>query len=197
MNWRCFPRSGIPNPIESSSTLEHYIQALVNAGLIEDGKQIWWDIRLHPIYNTIEFRICDMPATVENTLAIVALCQALVAKLSWLHERNLSTQVQLRGDIEENKWQAMLLGLDATVFDFIRGRHMSMRKSISHLLDFVDDILDDLGSHNEINYLRTLLEDPRGTGADRQISVFKHTGSVDAVTQFLMQQTIQGISLNK
>ncbi len=70
---------------------------------------------------------------------------------------------------------------------------MSMRDSISELLDFVDDVLDDLDSRHEINYLRTLLKDQLGTGADQQISVYERTGSLDAVTHFLMKQTIQGI----
>jgi carboxylate-amine ligase len=71
-----------------------------------------------------------------------------------------------------------------------------MRDSISELLDFVDDVLDDLNDRHEINYLRTLLDDRRGTGADRQIAVYKETGSVQAVTRYLMQQTMQGLTLN-
>ena len=68
-----------------------------------------------------------------------------------------------------------------------------MRDSLSDLLDFVDDVIDDLGSRNEVNSIRRLLEDPRGTGADRQIAVYQDTGSIDAVIRFLMQQTMQGI----
>lgn len=71
-----------------------------------------------------------------------------------------------------------------------------MRDSLSDLLDFVDDVIDDLGSRNEVNSIRRLLEDPRGTGADRQIAVYQDTGSIDAVIQFLMQQTMQGIPLD-
>jgi carboxylate-amine ligase len=72
-----------------------------------------------------------------------------------------------------------------------------MRDSLHELLDFVDDVLDDLGSRREINYLRALLDDPRGTGADRQIAVYQDTGSLQAVTRFLMQQTLQGLPLHK
>ena len=97
--------------------------------------------------------------------------------------------------IEENKWHAMRSGLDAEVIDFAQGRRLSMRDSISELLDLVDEVVDDLGSRPEMNYLRSLLEDPRGTGADRQIALFQETGSLDEVIQFLMQQTVQGIAL--
>ena len=83
----------------------------------------------------------------------------------------------------------MRYGLDAQVVDFIRDRRLTMRESISELLDFVEDVVDDLGSRREMNYLRGLLEDERGTGADRQIEVYQRTGSMQAVTRHLMQQT--------
>jgi carboxylate-amine ligase len=191
--WKPFPRNGVPDPLASWSEFDHYVQSLVRAGCIDNGKKIWWDIRPHPFFQTIEFRICDVPASMEDTLAIAALCQALVARLTWLHKRGTSTHVLPRNFIDENKWRSMRYGLDAPVIDFVQERRLSMRDSISELLDFVDDVVDDLGSRCEINYLRALLEDPRGTGADRQIAVFQQTGSVDAVVRYLMQQALQDI----
>ncbi len=191
--WRPLPRSGISEPYISWGEFDSYVQSLVEAGIIDDGKKIWWDIRPHPFFPTVEFRVCDMPATIEDTLAIAALCQALVAKLTWLYKRGMATQVLPRYHIDENKWRAMRYGLDAEIIDFVQNRRLSMRIAIRELLDFVDDVLDDLGSRYEINYLRTLLEDPSGTGADRQIAIYEQTGSVDAVTQYLMQQTLKGM----
>jgi carboxylate-amine ligase len=98
--------------------------------------------------------------------------------------------------IDENKWHVARYGLDAEVVDFVQNRRLSMRESIHETLDFVDDVLDDLGCQREINYLRALLEDPRGTGADRQVAVYQETGSTLAVTHFLMQQTMQGLTLD-
>ena len=98
--------------------------------------------------------------------------------------------------LEENKWRAMRWGLDAEVIDFARERPVSMRDSFHELLDMVDDVLDDLGTRDDINYMRTLLDDPRGTGADRQIALYQQTGSLYAVTQYLIQQTLEGIPLN-
>jgi carboxylate-amine ligase len=172
------------------------VQSLIKTGCIDNGKRIWWDIRPHPYFNTLEFRIFDMPATFEDTLALAALCQALVVKLTWMYKRNLMTPVLPTHFIEENKWRAARYGLDAQAVDFIHQRCIPMRDSISELLDFVDDVLDDLNDRHEINYLRTLLDDRRGTGADRQIAVYKETGSVQAVTRYLMQQTMQGLTLN-
>ena len=189
--WRPFPRSGVPEFYSSWADFDAYVQSLITAGVIDNGKKIWWDIRPHPFFDTVEFRIFDMPATMEDTLALTALCQALVAKLAWLHKRGMTMHVLPRYLIEENKWRAMRYGLDAELVDFTSGRRVRMRDAISELLDFVDDVLDDLGSRREIHYLRMLLDDPRGTGADRQVAVYRQTGSVDAVTRYLMQSTMQ------
>jgi carboxylate-amine ligase len=187
--WRPFPRSGIPDVFPSWSDFDNYVQTLIRTGCIDNGKKIWWDIRPHPFFTTVEFRICDMPATFEDTIALTALCQALVAKLSWLHHRGMTVPAQPRPLLEENKWRAMRYGLDADVLDFARNRCLPMRQSIGEMLDFVDNVLDDLGCRREIEYLRTLLEDKRGTGADRQIAVYRRTGNVREVVRYLMEQT--------
>src|SRR5579883_717460 len=195
--WKRFPRSGIPNAFVSTSEFDRYVADLVQTDCIDNGKRIWWDIRPHPFFPTIEFRVCDMPTSIEDTLAIAALCQALVAKLTWMHKRNLSTYVLPSHYIEENKWRASRYGLDAEVVDFVQQRRLSMRDAIHELLDFVDDVLDDLNDRREINYLRHCLEDPQGTGADRQIAIYEQTGSLQAVVQFLINQTVQGLTLNR
>ena len=187
--------SGIPEVFPSWSDYDNYVQTLIRTNCIDNGKRIWWDIRPHPFFSTIEFRIFDMPATIHDTIALAALCQALVAKLTWLNKNNLWAPMLSCHFIEENKWHAMRSGLDAEVIDFAQGRRLSMRDAIGELLDFVDEVVDDLGSRQEMNYLRNLLEDPRGTGADRQNALFKETGSIDALIQFLMQQTMQSIAL--
>ena len=136
-----------------------------------------------------------MPATFNDMIALTAFCQALVAKLDWLYERGVLTPVLPAYFIEENKWRAIRWGLDAEVLDFAHSRRLSMRQSLQELFDFVEDVLDELGSRTEINYLRALLTDPHGTGADRQIALYQQTGSIDAVIRLLMQQTMQGIPL--
>jgi carboxylate-amine ligase len=194
--WKRFPRTGLPDAFLSWNDFDHYVQTLINTGCIDDGKKIWWDIRLHPFFGTVEFRIFDMPATLNDVIALAALCQSLVFKLTWLYKRGKEVPVLPRLLLEENKWRAMRWGLDAEVIDFARERPVSMRDSFHELLDMVDDVLDDLGTRDDINYMRTLLDDPRGTGADRQIALYQQTGSLYAVTQYLIQQTLQGITLN-
>ncbi len=194
--WKRFPRSGMPEVFESRIHFDRFVQDLVDAKCIDNGKKIWWDIRPHPFFDTIEFRICDMPATIEDTLAIAALCQALVAKLTQLDERGANVPVLGRDYIEENKWRAMRYGLDAEVVDFVGHRRVSMRDSIRETLDFVDDVVDELGSRREINYIRALLDDPRGTGADRQMAIYKETNDLKKVNMFLIEQTMRDVDLD-
>ncbi|GHO44593.1 carboxylate-amine ligase [Ktedonospora formicarum] len=194
--WRRFPRSGVPMTFDSYQDFDAYVARLIKTGCVDNGKRIWWDVRPHPFFNTVEFRIADMPATFEDTMALAALAQALVAKLSWLHKRNQGTHVLPAHFIEENKWKASRYGLDAEYVDFSQARRMTMRESVHETLDFVDDMLDDLGSRREINYLRSLLDDPRGTGADRQLAIYHETGSLSDVTRYLIRQTAQSSPLN-
>ena len=194
--WKRVTRSGMPGILESWAAFDEYVQALVEMGCIDNAKKIWWDMRPHPFFDTVEFRICDMPATIEDTLAIAALCQALIAKLAWCHEHDVELPVLTRDYLEENKWRAMRSGLDAEVIDFMKRRKLSMRDAISETLDFVDEVVDDLGSRHEMNYLRALLNNPQGTGADRQIAVYEQTHDVKKVVALLMEQTMQGITLD-
>ena len=193
--WKRLPRSGLPDTFSSWNEFDHYVNMLVKTGCIDNGKKIWWDIRPHPFFSTVEFRIFDMPATLDDTIAIAALCQSLVAKLVWLHKRGMGGHVVPRHLVEENKWRAMRYGLDADIVDFMNGRTLSMRDALHELLDMVDDVVDDLGTRREMNYMRMALDDPRGTGADRQIAVYNATGSLQAVAQFLMEQTLKGVPI--
>ncbi len=156
----------------------------------------FWHIRPHAFFDTLEFRICDMPSMLEDTLGIAALCQALVAKLAYLNQRDKCMPTMRRDYIEENKWRAMRYGLDAQVLDFDHMRRLSMRDSIRETLDFVDDMVDDLGSRREINYLRELMDDPQGTGADRQIAIYQESSDLQKVQQFLIERTMEGVKLD-
>lgn len=195
--WKRFPRSGMPEILPSWAAFEQYVRNLVELGCIDNGKKIWWDVRPHVFFPTIEFRIFDMPATVDDTLSIAALCQALVAKLAQLNERGKGKPVFARDYIEENKWRAMRYGLDAEVLDFERYRHLSMRDALRELLDMVDDVVDKLGSRREMNYIRTLLDGPYGSGADRQIAAYQASGGdIQQVQRLLIEQTMQGVMLS-
>ncbi|MBT8187800.1 MAG: carboxylate-amine ligase, partial [Croceitalea sp.] len=101
-----FPRTGIPGVFNSVSEYENYVNLLVKTNCIDNPKKIWWDIRTHPFFPTLEVRICDVPMTIEETLSIAAVIQALVAKLYKLKTQNLNFILYHRALINENKWRA-------------------------------------------------------------------------------------------
>jgi len=146
---------------------------------------------VHPFFDTIEFRICDVPMRVEETIAITAVFQALVVKLYKLRLQNMSFIMYTRALINENKWRASRYGLDGRLIDFGKQVELDTRELIVELLEFVDDVVDELGSRSAINYIRTILE--HGTGADRQLAVFKETGSLEKVVDYITDETLRGL----
>lgn len=186
-----FPRTGIPDHFNSWDDYKNYINLLIKTNCIDNAKKIWWDVRVHPFFDTIEFRICDVPMRVEETIAIAAVFQALVLKLYKLRLQNMSFIMYTRSLVNENKWRASRYGLDGKLIDFGKQAELDTRVLIEELLDFIDDVVDDLGSRKSINYIRTILKG--GTGADRQLAIFKETGSLEKVVDYILAETIAGV----
>jgi carboxylate-amine ligase len=189
--WNQMPRTGIPETFKSWQDFEAFLDMLVKTGCIEDGSKIWWDMRPHTKFNTLEFRICDMQSRIEDTLAIAALCQAIVAKLYDLRGRNLGFRQYPRAAIEENRWRAMRYGLDGKLIDFGKMEEVDERKLMEELLELVDDVVDDLNCREEIEHIHTILE--TGTGADRQLRVWEETHDINAVADSIVAETTQAI----
>lgn len=185
------PRTGIPDQFESDSSFQRYVELLVKTGCIDDGKKIYWDVRPHPFFPTLEFRICDIPTRVDDTIAIAAVFQALVAKFDKLLDQNLTFRLHHKMLIEENKWRAVRYGLEGKMIDFGKRTEVPIRDLIHELLEFVDDVVDDLGSRQEIEHIHTILE--RGTSADEQLRVWRETGDVKAVVDRLIDMTMENV----
>src|SRR5262249_37527244 len=151
-----FPRTNIPDAFASWSEFDDFVKLLVRTNCIEDGKKIWWDIRPHPHFSTLEYRICDIPMRLEETVAIVALIQAITAKLYRLFSRNLTFRIYTRALLMENKWRAARWGLSGKLIDFGKQEEVETVDLIDELLDFVDDVLDDLGSRSEVGAIRQI-----------------------------------------
>jgi len=186
-----FPRTGIPDHFNSWDDFKNYVNLLIKTNCIDNAKKIWWDVRVHPFFDTIEFRICDVPMRAEETIAITALLQALVVKLYLLRLKNMSFIMYTRSLVNENKWRASRYGLDGRLIDFGKQEEFDTRVLILELLEFVDDVVDDLGSRQTINYIHTILKN--GTGADRQLAVFQQTGSLVKVVDLILRETVEGI----
>jgi len=195
-SYRCkvfdkFPRTNIPDLYGSWSEFENYVDLLIRTNCIDNAKKIWWDIRPHPHFPTLEFRTCDMPMRLEESIAIAALCQAIIGKLYKLHERNLSFRHYSRSLIMENKWRAARYGLDGKMIDFGKQTEVDARTLIGEILEFVSDEAEELGSSEEIGYVRQILE--QGTGADRQLRVFNETKDLKRVVDYMIEETECGI----
>lgn len=185
-----FPRTGIPGVFQTVAEYEHFIDILIKTKCIDNPKKIWWDIRMHPFFPTLEVRICDVPMTIEETLSIAALIQALVAKLYKLRKQNLNFMLYHRALINENKWRASRYGLDGSMIDFGKECEVNTKDLMLELLDFVDDVVDELGSRKEIEHVKTMIKN--GTGADRQLAVFEETKDLTKVVDYVIDQTILG-----
>ena len=188
-----FPRTGMPDHFNSWGEFQSYVNLLVKTGCIDDAKKIWWDIRPHPYFNTLEIRICDVTMLVDETIAIAALIQAVIAKLYKLLKQNLGFRLYRRLYISENKWRAARYGLEGKMIDFGKQAEVNAQDLIHELLEFVDDVVDDLGSRNEINYVHKIIE--HKSGAKRQLDVWEKTGDMKAVVDYIIQQTNQGLNI--
>jgi carboxylate-amine ligase len=196
-SYRCkvfdkFPRTNIPDYFPSWGEYENFINLLIKTGCIDNAKKIWWDIRPHPFFNTLEFRVCDIPMRVDETIALAALIQATVVKLYKLYEQNQGFRLYRRALIMENKWRAARYGIDGKIVDFGKQREVPVRELLEEYLAFVDDVLDELGSREEVGYVRDIMR--MGTGADRQLRVYHESGKdLMKVMDYIIEETAVGL----
>src|SRR5258707_2114232 len=195
-SYRCkvfdkFPRTNIPDYFPSWGEYENFIKLLIKTNCIDNAKKIWWDIRPHPFFNTLEFRVCDIPMRVDETIALAALIQATIAKLYKLYTANHGFRLYRRALIMEHKWRASRYGLNGKLIDFGKQTEVPERELIEEYLEFVDDVLDELGSRKEVEYIREIMR--MGTGADRQLKVFRKTGDMKAVVDYIIEETEVGL----
>ena len=187
-----FPRTGIPESFESIEAYDNFIKLLMKTNSIDNAKKIWWDLRVHPFFNTVEFRICDVPLTVDESIAITALFQAICAKIYKLRTMNMNFIQYSRALINENKWRASRYGIDGFLIDFGKEEEINTRVLLYELLDFVDDVVDHLGSRHRLEYIHKIIE--RGTGADRQLAVYEEQKNLESVTNFIQSQFLSEIT---
>jgi carboxylate-amine ligase len=186
-----FPRTGIPDVFANWADYETFINLLVKTNCIDNGKKIWWDIRPHPFFETIEVRVCDLPMRLDETLAIAALIQATALMLWKLHAANKSYRIYSRALISENKFRACRYGLEGKLIDFGKEEEVPIKKLMLEYLHLIDDVVDELGSRDEINYIHEMLQ--MGSGADRQLKVYHETGDLKKVVDYIVEETRVGV----
>jgi glutamate---cysteine ligase / carboxylate-amine ligase len=196
-SYRCkvfdkFPRTNIPDTFTSWSEYENFVNLLIRTNCIDNAKKIWWDIRPHPFFNTLEVRVCDIPLRLDETMALAALIQATIVKLYKIHSQNQSFRQYGRALMMENKWRAARYGISGKLIDFGKEREVPERELILEYLEFVDDVVDELDSREEVAYVHNILK--HGTGADRQLRVFQETGGdLKKVVDYMVLETQAGL----
>src|SRR5216117_2975276 len=188
-----FPRTGIPDSFESLSEYEDYLKLLVKTGCIDNAKKIWWDIRLHPFFDTLEVRVCDAQTRVDDTLAIAALIEAVIAKLYKLLRQNITFRIYRRRLLDENRWRAARYGIDGKLIDFGRETEVDERSLLNELLEFVASEVNEFGTHREIAHIEQIMRE--GTGADRQLAIWKQTQDMKTVVDNIVAETYEGLTV--
>ena len=189
--FRRFPRTGLPEHFESFPEFEAYVNLLVSTGSIDNAKRIYWDIRPHPFYPTIEFRACDLPTKVRETTAVVALIQCLCTRFLALYRRNMSLRVWPRNLVVENVYRAYRYGVSGDFIDLQTRRTVPFRDIMRQLLDDLAEEVRLLHCENEMAEIYRIIE--HGNSADRQRAVFASTGSLDRVVDHVVAETMEGV----
>jgi carboxylate-amine ligase len=187
-----FPRTGIPDEFDSHEHLANFVKLLIQTKCIDSAKSIWWDVRPHHLYDTVEVRICDMPTNMDHTVAVVALIQALMAQLYMLYRTNRQWRSYPRSLIEENKWRALRYGSGAKLIDFGRKEERPFQDLVPELVEFVKEATTMFGTEK---YMETILRIAKeGTSAHRQMEVAeKNNGDLKAVVDYLIEETMRGV----
>jgi carboxylate-amine ligase len=185
------PRTGIPQTFGSYADYCSYVETLLVTGSIDETTHIWWDARPSEKFPTLEIRIPDMCTRVEETLCLAALIQAFVAKLVRLRQANQTWRLYRKNLIDENKWRAVRYGISGELIDFGKREEVPFSALAKELLAWVDDVVDELGSRKEVEYVQTILS--QGTSADRQLAVYHKTGDFRAVVDQVVEETQEGL----
>lgn len=186
-----FPRTGIPDYFSTNSEFEQYVATLIETKCIDNAKKVWWDVRPHPFFPTLEYRICDVPMRIDETICIAALFQALTVKLYRIYRQNMEWRSYRRALLNENKSRAARFGTGANLIDFGNAVQVPYAELLEELLCFIDDVVDELGSRKEVEYAREIVRN--GTGADRQLKAFEQRGDLRDVVDYIVSETQYGV----
>jgi carboxylate-amine ligase len=186
------PRTGIPQQFGAYADYRSYVDTLLATGSIAEPTHIWWDVRPSEKFPTLEVRIPDMCTRMDETLCLAALVQAIVAKLVRLRQANQTWRIYRKNLLDENKWRAVRYGIEGKLIDFGKTEEVRLPALIEELLALVDDVVDELGSRAEVEYVKTILD--QGTSADRQLAVYRRTEDLRAVVDLVVEETKEGLA---
>ena len=197
--WDEMPRTGLPERFESYADFNRHVDMLSQAGIIEDGTKLWWDIRPSVRFPTLEMRICDVATCIEDGVAVAALYRCWLRMLWRLKQRNQRWRVYRNLLVKENRWRAHRYGIDEGLVDFGQGRIVPFAELIEEMQGLLVEDAEYFGCVAEIEHANTILD--RGTSAHRQIAVYRQARengaeeleALRAVVDWLAEETVRGV----
>jgi len=173
------PTAGLPFRLANYGEFQRFMNTLVRARAIESIREIWWDIRPHPGFGTLEVRVCDAPSTLRELAALTALVQALVVWLDDHYEAGIPLEVLHAWIVRENKWRATRHGLDADVIFTNEGDHGPLRERLPALVERLAPVAERLGCADELRDVLGIVE--HGASCERQRRTYAETGRLPDV----------------
>jgi carboxylate-amine ligase len=184
--FEALPTAGHPCTFTTWDEFVQVYQAMVRSRAIASIQDLWWDVRPHPDFGTVEFRICDAVPTLSEAMSLVALIQSLVARIDTEYRRNRTIEPPAYWILRENKWRASRWGLDAEIVLDRNGATRLLRSELSDLVDSLGPLARSLGCHEELAAIPAVAAS--GLSYERQRRVLADTGSFQAVTASLVEE---------
>lgn len=199
VSWRRFPFAGVPPGFASMQEYDDFVRILIRGGAIPDGRTVYWSVRPSPRYRTLELRMCDVCPRISDAAALAALGRAMVvaAAEELLPSAASSLRPALQDEVlAENEWIAARDGLDATLIapETADGR-LPIRAAVERLLELVAPIAESLGDGDALQGIASILE--RGSAADRMRAIHRREGNLQAVVDWLLQETRSGTGIDR
>jgi carboxylate-amine ligase len=185
--FRAFPRVGIPPTYKDWEDYERRIEFMYDSGVVEDYTYLWYDVRPHPNFGTVEVRVMDAQTRVEHTLALAALVQCLVKELSEHFDAGKKLSRYPYEMLDENKWLAARHGLEGELVDLPKTHRVQTRELVRRVLKRLRPYAEELGSLDDLEWINDLLE--RGNGAARQIVVYEANQDLHEVVREIVEAT--------
>jgi glutamate---cysteine ligase / carboxylate-amine ligase len=189
--WDELPRTGLPEHFDSYGEYRRLLAGLVEAGVIEDGTKIWWDVRPSDRFPTLEMRITDLTTRLEDTLCIAAIYTCILRMLYRLRRNNQRWRRYPAMLIQENRWRAQRYGFDEGLVDFGLGRIVPYADLLEELIAYIEEDADALGCAKEVHHARTILA--RGTSAHRQVDIYRRSVDAGATEGEALAAVVQGL----
>jgi glutamate---cysteine ligase / carboxylate-amine ligase len=184
------PTAGLPYMMQNWGQFQRFMRTLIGAGTVRSIREVWWDIRPHPGFGTLELRICDGIPTMDEIAAITALAQSLVVWLTERYNSGLSLPEHHAWTIRDNKWRAARYGLDAEIIRDEEGNLLSLRRSISDVVETLGPTAERLGCSDDLQGVSRILD--RGTSATRQREAYGRHHELAAVVDILVEEMKSG-----